>query len=168
MFHKLGRLSLKKFLLSRAQEHKNRATTYPLASISVNRPYFFTEPSADFERINAMFRKLGRLFLRQFLSSRAQEHKIRMRTHLFTSISVNRPYFPTEPNAGSERLGAMFRKLGKLFLKQFRSSRAQEHKWRMRTHLFSTIPADRPYFPQNRTPTLNGWVPCFANSGGCS
>jgi hypothetical protein len=168
MFCKLRRLFLKQFLLCRAQERKIRARTYMLASISVNRPYFSTEPNANFERFGAMFRKLGRLLLKQLQSRRAQERKIRVRTYCVSSISVNRPYFSTEPNTDFERLGAMFRKLGRLFLKRFRSSRAQERKIRVRTYCVSSISANRAYFLQNRTPTLNSLAPCFANSGGCS
>lgn len=60
-----------------------------LTTIPGNGPYLSTEPNTEFERLGAMFRKLGRLFLQ-------------------ASISSNGPHFPTKPNTDFERLGCMF------------------------------------------------------------
>src|SRR5580692_10938833 len=105
-----------------------------LTTIPGNGPYLSTESNAECEWLSAMFRKLGRLFLKQFRSSRAQEHKNRAKTYVLTMVPANGPHCSTKPNIEFERLSGMFRKLGRLFLKQFRSSRAQERINRAKTY----------------------------------
>ena len=116
IFRELGRSFLTQFRSGRVQEHRIRARTYFLASISRG-PYVLTEPNAELERLDAMFRKLGRSFLKKFLSGKAQECKIRVRTYFWASISGEGPYLSTEPNIKFKRLDPIFRDLERSFLK---------------------------------------------------
>ena len=117
IFRERGRSFLTQFRSGRAQEHKIRARTYFLASISGDGPYVSTEPNTELERLDAMFRKLGRSFLTKFLSGRAQECKIRVRTYFWASISGDGPYLSIEPNIKFKRLDAIFHDLERSFLK---------------------------------------------------
>ena len=117
MFREFGRSFLTQFRSGRAQEHKIWARTYFLASISRDGPYVSTEPNTELERLDVMFRKFGRLFLKKFLSGRAQECKIRVRTYFSASICGDGPYLSIEPNIKFKRLDPIFHNLKRSFLK---------------------------------------------------